>query len=306
MKASEFWKNFRLGEELHIAGGFIYNGLRRYHELRQLDHPDELFEFLYDLSVGLERLLKIAVVLCEHSDTTNQANLEQSLRTHRHLALLARLRKHELINFGQPQVELLVLLGAFYNSLRYDRFTLSSVYEGKKEVKSLCGLFEKHLNVSFPADTSLFGTMNEDRYRAFIFRTVLKITHRIYKIVRDRSSEIGLYTYELRHGSKAESVFLREVNIADEDILWKELLIFFMNTEPTNGYLKFLKGITPLDFDPGLTGDYLDCFKSNALKAGVMDELESLYENLESDKGQRIELMKAIATPGVWFDDGDD
>jgi len=35
-----------------------------------------------------------------------------------------------------------------------------------------------------------------------------------------------LFTYELRHGSKAENVLLREVNIADEDILWKELLIF--------------------------------------------------------------------------------
>jgi hypothetical protein len=34
MNSSDFWKNFRLGEEVHVAGSFIYNGLRRYHELR--------------------------------------------------------------------------------------------------------------------------------------------------------------------------------------------------------------------------------------------------------------------------------
>ena len=33
MNASDLWKNFRLGEELQIAGTFIYNGLRRFHEL---------------------------------------------------------------------------------------------------------------------------------------------------------------------------------------------------------------------------------------------------------------------------------
>ena len=61
MNPSDFWKNFRLGEEIHISGTFIYYGLRRFHELRKLDFDDELFEFLYELSVGLERLLKSAV-----------------------------------------------------------------------------------------------------------------------------------------------------------------------------------------------------------------------------------------------------
>jgi hypothetical protein len=71
-----------MGEELHTAGAFIYNGLRRFHELNRLDNPDELFEFLYALSVGLERLLKIAVVLYEHTDAADQVALEQSLITH--------------------------------------------------------------------------------------------------------------------------------------------------------------------------------------------------------------------------------
>ena len=94
MNPSNFWKNFRLGEEIHIAGVFIYNGLRRFHELKKLDFSDELFEFLYELSVGFERLLKIAVILYEHNDSTDQQELERSIITHNHLELVHRLRKH--------------------------------------------------------------------------------------------------------------------------------------------------------------------------------------------------------------------
>lgn len=306
MNASDFWKNFRLGEEVHIAGSFIYNGLRRFHELQQLDHADELFEFLYNLSVGLERLLKIAVVLLEHTDSIDQQALEQSLITHSHLDLLVRVRKHVPVSLSKPANELLQLLSKFYKTLRYDRFSLSSVYEGKKEAKAIRALLSKYLSVEF-SDGPLLGTLNKDRYRAFISRTVLKISRTLFKIVNERSSTLGLYTYELRHGSKAESVFLREVEIGHEDVLWKELLIFFMNVEPSTGYLKFLKDIEPLDFDPALVSDYLDSFKSDALKAEVMDELESLYEDLESkEREQRLKIMAIIGASGVYFDDPED
>jgi hypothetical protein len=304
MDASDFWKNFRLGEEVHIAGSFIYNGLRRFHELRLLDHTDELFEFLYNLSVGLERLLKIAVVLNEHTDATDQDALEQSLMTHSHLDLVARLRKHATINFSKPQNDLLQLLSTFYKTLRYDRFSLNSVYKGKKEADAIRRLLSKHLNVEFPDRSLPFGTPNEDRYRAFLSRTVLKVSQTIFKIVDDRSRALGLYTYELRHGSKAQSVFLREVNIGDEDVLWKELLIFFMNVDPSTGYLKFLKGIKPLEFDPGLVGDYLDCFKSDASKAEVMDELEYQYEEMDpKERKERLETIGVIGAQGVCFGD---
>lgn len=304
MNPSDLWKNFRLGEELHIAGSFIYNGLRRFHELQQLDRTDELFEFLYNLSVGLERLLKIAVVLHEHTDATDQYALEQSLITHSHLDLAARVRRYVTIDFSTPQNDLLQLLSGFYKTLRYDRFSLNSVYKAKKEVEAIHSLIGKHLGVDFDDKSFPFGTPNEERYRAFIGRTVLKISRTIYKIVNDRSSVLGLYTYELRHGSKAESVFLREVNIGDEDVLWKELLIFFMNADPSSGYLKFLKGIGPLDFDPALVDEYLDCFKSDASKAQVMDELESHYEEMDpEERKERLKTMGFIGAPSIYFND---
>lgn len=307
MSPAEYWKNFRLGEELQIAGAFIYNGLRRFHELRQLDHDDELFEFLYNLSVGLERLLKIAVVLYEHTEAAHQEALEQSLITHNHLDLVARLRNHVTINFGVPQNDLLQLLGKFYKTLRYDRFSLTSVFSRKKEAVAIRELLSKHLNVELSGDSLLFGTSNEDRYRAFIRRTVLKVSQTVYEVVEERSRTLGLYTYELRHSSKAESVFMRGVNIGDEDVLWKELLIFFMHVEPSTGYLKFLKEIKPLQFDPALAGDYLECFKSDASKAEVMDELEFYYEEMDpTERRDRLDRIGVIGAAGVYFPEDDE
>lgn len=307
MKPSDFWKNFRLGEEIHISGTFIYNALRRFHELRKLDFSDELFEFLYDLSVGLERLLKTAVVLYEHNETTDQEELEKSLITHNHLDLVARLRRHIELGFGTTHNDLLSLLATFYKSLRYDRFALASVYEGKKEATLIRALLVKHLEAEFPDDGFFLGNDNHDQYRKFIRRTALKVAREVYRVIKDRARQINIYTYELRNGSKAESVFLREVDIADEDILWKELLIFFMNVKSDTGYLRFLREIPPLEFDPGLVSDYLDCFKSDSSKAYVMDELEHHYGEMERDeRNERLQRMGAIGANLFFSEDVDE
>lgn len=304
MDKREIWKNFRLGEELEISGAFIYNGMRRFHEIRTLDHSEEVFEFLYNLAVGLERLLKIAVVLIEHNDSVDQSELEKSLITHSHLALLSRIKKHVQINFSSPHNELLNLLGKFYKSYRYDRFSLTSTYKSKREIKALCDYLSKHLDVNIQRDSPLLGIKNKRRFKEFMGKIVLRISKTLYEIIKNKASSLNLNTSKLRHGSKAETVFLRKVDISDEDVLWKELLIFFMNTKFTSGYLEFLREIKPLEFDPELVGDYLDCFQSDAAKAFVMDEIEHHYEELE--KGKRLEKIAVIAAPNVFFDTEED
>lgn len=305
MKPVDFWKNFQLGEELSISGAFVYNGLRRFYELRQLECPDEVFEVLYSLSVGLERLLKIAVVLLEHTDDGNQEELEKSLITHNHLDLLNRVRRKATVNLSSPHNELLSLLATFYRSCRYDRFSLNSIFDLQKERDALCEYFAKYLQVEIPAPGSMFGTPNEGRYKKFLRKSAQTICREIYQIIRERAGQLNLYTYELRHGSKAQTVFLGEADIPAENVLWKELLIFFMNTKDTSGYLEFLRSIEPLGFDPELVGDYLDCFQSDAAKSFVMDELEHHYEEI-SDKGARLEMMDVIGSPGVYFGDFDE
>jgi hypothetical protein len=253
-----------LNEEVAISGAFIYNGLRRFYEIKNLDRADDLFEVLYYLSIGLERLLKIAVVLLEHTDSGDQDSIEKSLITHNHLDLLHRIKQHIDLNLSTPHNELIGLLSTFYKTFRYDRFSLTSVFEVNKEKNALCGFLGKHLHVEFPQSKLRMVVPNEARYRKFIRKTVIKLSRVIYEVVETRATELGLYTYELRDGSKAQTVFLGKADISAEDFLWKELLVFFMNTKSKSEYLQFLRSIPPIDFDPELVADYLDCFQLGA------------------------------------------
>jgi hypothetical protein len=301
MNKQQAWKNFNLGEELSISGNFIYDGLRQFHEMQTLDHTDEIFVFLYNLSVGLERLLKIAVVLIEHKDDSDQEALEKSLITHSHLELMRRVKQNCKLNLGNPHNQFLALLSTFYKSLRYDRFSLSSVFNLNREKKSLYAILNANLKVDLQQSDGIFPTRNETRYRKFIHGIVTKISSALFDVVRCKASELNLYTYEGRSSSKAETVFLGQADIASEEVLWKELLVFFMNTKSSSGYLEFLRSIEPLGFDPALVDEYLDCFQSDAAKAVVMGELEFLYEDVK-EPGKRLEMMNAIGSPGVYFD----
>jgi hypothetical protein len=301
MQPIEAWKNFNLGQELSISGTFIYNGLRQFHEMRILDNSDDVFEVLYNLSVGIERLLKVAVVLLEHNDNTDINQLEQSLITHNHLELLNRIKKHVQIDLGSQHTEFLSLLTNFYKSLRYDGFMMQSVYDFDKEKKALLGFLVKHLNVELEDPTSIFAISNDPRYNSFIRKLVIKFSSKLYEVIREKSYQLNIYTYELRYGSKAETVFLGKADLPTEDIVWKEILLFFMNTKSSNGMLEFLRNIEPLDFDPALTQEYLECFQSNTAKSYVIDELEFLYDELEKP-GERLEMMKVIGDRSVHFD----
>lgn len=305
MKQTEWWKNFRLGEELGVSGAFIYNGLRRFHSLHKLDHADDLFEVFYNLSVGFERLLKIVIVLLEHDEARDQDAFEESIITHNHHALLTRIKKHRDLKFSKADNAFLNLLTAFYENLRYDRFSLKSRLALGKEKNQLFDFLEQQLKVTFEDRNSVFGHENTDQFKKFLRKIVVKISSALYEIVQNRARELNLYTYELRSGSKAEAVFLGKADITSEEMLWKELLVFFMNTKETSGYLRFLRGIEPLKFDPGLVSDYLDCFQSESARADVADELEALYEDVE-DKRTRIAMIGAIGAPNVSFDDDDE
>lgn len=308
MRPQEAWKNFNLGDELSIAGTFIYNGLRRFHEMRSLDHTDEIFEFFYNLSVGLERLLKIVVVLLEHNEKTDQEALEKSLITHNHVDLLNRIKTHPKLNFGDPHITILSLLSKFYISHRYDRFSLNSIFAMDKERESLYAFLNKFLKVEIEQDSmGLFATKNEDRYRQFIRRTVLKISNSLYEIIKDRAHDLNIYTYEVRYGSRAFTVFLGEADVPAEEILWKELLIFFMNSNADTGLFNFLKDIEPLDFDPAEAQEYLQCFESDSAKSYVVDTLEHLYGELDKDeRKERLEKMSVLGDPSVYFPEDDE
>lgn len=302
MTPEQFWKNFNLLDEVSISGAFIYNGLRRFHEMQQLEHADELFEFFYNLSVGIERLLKVTVVLLEHDQTIDVEELEKSLITHGHLDLLRRIKKHSQINLGTVHNEFLSLLSTFYKSHRYNRFLASSVHNRGQEKEALLRFLSNRLDVEFNTSGG-FGVANEPRYKKFIHRVVTKITEVLYAIIKDAARKQNLYTYELRHDSRAESVFLGKADLTTEDAAWKELIIYLVNTEDKCGVLDHIRSIPALEFDPALMQDYLESFKSATMSSDVSALVETLYWDLErEEKNDRLNMLSAIANPRVYFD----
>lgn len=300
MNKEQAWKNFDLGEEISVSGAFIYDGLRGFHAMKTLENTDEVFQFLYNTSVGLERLLKVTVTLLEHGGALSQEEFEKSLITHNHLELLRRVRKHASVRIAGPHKELLALSGGFYKTQRYDRFSLSRVWDPSREKAELKRFLEKRLDITFEGEASLFPTRIDARIRRYIGGLVSKLCGELYEVVRQKAQELNLYTYELRSSSKAERVFLGECDFATDEILWKELLVYFMNTRSDSGLLAFLRSIEPLDFDEGLAPEYLQCFESEEARAEAMGELEELYASLE-DPGERKQIMSVIGDPSAYF-----
>ena len=78
MRPDEWWKNFGLGLEVDVSGAFIYNGIKLLDITESFNHATDVFEILYNLSVGIERLAKVAIVLVEHDNEVKIEDLEES------------------------------------------------------------------------------------------------------------------------------------------------------------------------------------------------------------------------------------
>lgn len=305
MDKATFWRNFKLGEEIQIAGRFIFNGLRTFHEMESLYHYDEVFETLYHLSIGVERLVKVAILLVEH-DSPDQHALERSLRTHDHQSLIARLKQNVPLNLGTVHNDLIAMLSAFYKSHRYDRFGLAAMSVDGKEKQALHTFIEKHLKLDVRDNPPFDISPNTDQLRRFMGRTVGKIVTQLYDVVRTRASSLGIFTYEIRAESKAGKIFFgQSFDFLDEEVLWRELIVYLMNSNHNQGMFGFIRAIEPLDFDPGLITEHLKAFSSTEKMALVLGELEALHDDIE-DKKDRIERLQVLTNHNIAFDDEDE
>lgn len=305
MDSVTFWKNFNLGTELQLAGTFIYNGLQSLDQMENFYNEEDVFEFLYNISVGIERLEKVAVVLVEHDSVVDQELFEKSLITHNHHDLLNRIKVcHSLLALGSVQHEFMDLLTKFYKSYRYDRYFLAEVRSFDKEKKALEQFLMKYLGEKIK-ETGIQSEFirNSQQIKCFMGKTVGKIVTKIYDVICDEARRANIYTYEIRYNSKAFKIFMRnEFDFSKESVLWKELLVFLMKRNDTPGIVKFIKEIDPLQFDPGLTSEYLQSFQNDLKKLEHLDELDSLYEEDVEKKSERLVRLDVIGNAGVMFD----
>jgi len=305
MDAKTFWKNFSLGKELNVAGGFIFNGLKAFDSLENFTQEDGIFEFFYNTSVGIERLLKVVVILIEHSDTIDQEEFERGLITHNHLDLLRRISKKHNCGLSNLHNEFLELLSNFYKTMRYDRYTLNSIHSHDKERVGLVTFLEKHLRTKIDYE-DMVVTPNGWRFKKFIGKVVGKISEVLYNLVESEASAQNIYTYELPSDSKASIIFLgKKYNFFDDDIVWKELIIYLINTDDRSDIFDFIREIEPLNFEPELVNEYLNVFKSDLKKHSYIYEVEEYYQDID-DKKKRFEMLELLSNPNVFFNYDED
>lgn len=275
-----FWKNFRLGTELQISGTYIYNALYFLDRLEYINHEEDIFEFLYSISVGIERIQKIIVILNEHNTETNQSKFEKSLITHDHLKLLDRIKSHSNPNFGKVHTKFLGLISKFYNSIRYQRFNKSSIYKHNFDKYD----FIEFLNVSLKInDPQVEYVENSQRVKKFIGKTVGTIMTRFYEIVKECAYSLGTFTYEIRTDSKAYKIFLnQEFTFEKEYNFKKEILISLMNEKGLNdSFVEYIKSLEPLDLDEGNSSLYIKYLLN---EDNQRDIIESYKYQLEEEK----------------------
>lgn len=308
MNREEYWKNFNLGTELDIAGRFLFNGLHAFHLMDSFTREEDAFEFLYAVSVGTERLLKIALILTLHDQSTDQEEFEQQLITHSHQELLRRLKENHSINLGPIHNEFVSLLSRFYKTHRYGRYSLASVHAPAQERDELNAFLEKHLNFKIDTETLFSVTRNEREHKKFIGKVISRIVLPIFEIIKNEARRLNLYTYEIEYGSKASKIFLlKSFDFDDEDILQTEILAYLLSDKATGANTKFLREqVGALSFDPALEADYIAALRSDAKKMTVLGELETLYEDDVTNFKERREMLEAATSEYLSYGEIDD
>jgi len=87
-----------------------------------------------------------------------------------------------------------------------------------------------------------------------------------------------------------------------EEIAFKELLLLISNTEERDSFLDYLKHIPPLDLDVAFVNEYLSEVIKGNIPQSLIDEVETIYDEMEMDWKERLHLIDAIGNIDVNFD----
>jgi hypothetical protein len=264
----------------------------------------EIFEFLYNISVGIERLEKITIILLEHDGQTDQEEFEKNLITHDHVKLFNRIKTHKEILVSKPTTKFIQVIKDFYHSSRYNRYNKNSVYKENHESK-FRKFLEQELNIEIKIEM-LGTTPNDQRIKNFIGKIIIKLTSQLYEIIRDECQRLNIYTYEVGYESKAFKIFIAKEHLfEDEHYLQKEILVHLLRKRKKgDGFQEFIKTIKPLPFEMYNTNYYFQYLINFHKHRSVLDELRSMAED-KPKKKERLDMVSIIGED-VEFDISDD
>lgn len=302
------YKNFNMGREIDVAGTFIFNGIKELEQMNTFYHEAEVFTFLYNIAIGIERLQKVVIVLLEEVNINQSDEFEASLKTHSHGDLQHRIKSHSnsTVELNSRENSFLQLLGNFYKTSRYNRFNVTRNFN--QENKLIENFIKKYDYVDYSTDIFTESLINSDEIKEFLGRVIGSISKKYYQEIHRLSSERRIFTYELRHGSKAEKIFLsnfrkhslQQQNLK-EKIAFKELIIYLINAKKKDSFLKYIKEIEALDFDIALANQYLSEISKGNISQDLVDMVETLYEE-RSYSIDRMKKVDAIGDEQVCFE----
>jgi len=297
--------------ELDIVGEFLYDAMIMLRKMKNLENETEVFYFLYHASVGIERLQKILLVLLQELDEQTFEIFEKDLITHSHQELNTRIVSTTNLKFDSKENSFFQLLEEFYKSCRYNRFNLFGGLKKEKDIleKFLIG----KLNQKYKKNPWI-GEYIEvtPQVKKQLGKIMKSIAQKYYNQVKKCAHNQNLHTYELKTYSKAYSVFLGsderrslyDISI-NEDIAYKELLIYLINSSDSKHVRGFMEGIDPLCFDEALVNDYLCSILNKDGLQELVDQVSELYADME-DVGDRLILLSPIGNPNCYFDSDDE
>lgn len=207
-------RSLALNTELHIAGEALYLGLRRYH-ITTCEESADLFYFLYQTTIGIERLMKINYRLIEaRQDSVPEMKFRHNL-TKLHDAILG------LTNTVSPENEkgFIKMLTEFYKDSRYANLDNSSS----------SGVTPQQLFINY---TASLGLKTDTKVRlGQIIQGVIKSQ---YTILKDMCTKLGVFTDELSYGSNGGKLFYATQIYTD---------IFMLYSEEDRAYNEFITAL---------------------------------------------------------------
>lgn len=301
MRSEYNWKNFRLGTELQIAGSFIYNALDLLNRMKSLYYEEECFEFLYNASVGIERLQKILLILLENVEPERQPEFEDSLITHSHIHLMDRINALIKVKPPDPHVKFLTVLTKFYKHTRYSRYKMDSAFKEGEDRDALIKFIKVELGVTIDNE-GLMPTPLDKRMKDFIAKIIGRIASMYYESIVVEARRHNMYTYEMTSGSKAHKIFVyQEYTFELEHLLKREILLFLLHQDNSDGLIRLVKELTPLPFENNITDDFVRTLVYDEIDRSMIDEMNYIYEENPFDK----ERFEAINILGKGYDIGD-
>lgn len=302
-----YHKNFNMGNEIDVAGTFIYEGIKQLGKIEVFSVESEVFFFLYNISVGIERLQKILLVLLENIDYNNYKEFEDSLITHNHHSLNDRIKTKCDMTFSERENKFIDVLDIFYAKCRYGRFVLFN--NENTEIDIINNYIQDCFGKNIEICLSLFDNkiINSDEIKDYFGRVIGGIAKKLLNRIKDISRNLNIFTYELRPDSPAQKLFQSNYNNnsfhmqnVDESIALKEFFIFLMNSKDDNSFTRFIRTIEPLDIDLGLINEYMEEICKGDIPSGLVDEIDELYNELK-DKKERFDILSLVGNSNVLF-----